>query len=412
MDEHERKIRELFGDELKNDDIYYKRAEDGNLIVAKDEEGNDIKMNSNNIVASDDPRLRRFGNGVKFGNKSMEEMLQLDPNIVKRLTSEEHKEELKRKEERKRLDKFKKRLEEEGIDPESMVAKRRIEIYEKTKDFIKFPRELEAVFNDNEIEEYADDLSMADKEEIRRAKRNGLMMSPEMLLGSKRTNDLISMTSQTKTNDFYWMDFIKFCSTQHNIDITTIDGSREFIDSLWDSYMKWRRPPLHLLIEKTISELEENALADMRADENRNDEFIRSYRDDEEVRKQVVAELHPYNMDDFKIFLFYFRQFGRHLEDSEYFDPNYPVAKGVRMSYYLNKFKDRTGFDFLDVYYHYYKLSEEIDFKMTGKADDKNEVYGKESLDEVSIKGKDKDTIEKETDSKSIADFMDGVDFD
>ena len=232
MDEHERKIRELFGDELKNDDIYYKRAEDGNLIVAQDENGNDIKMNSNNIVDNNDPRLRRFGNGVKFGNKSMEEMLQLDPNIVKKLTSKEHKEELKKKEERKRLDKFKRRLEEEGVDPESMVAKRRIEIYEKTKDFIKFPRELEAVFNDNEIEEYADDLSMADKEEIRRAKRNGLMMSPEMLLGSKRTNDLISMTSQTKTNDFYWMDFIKFCSTQHNIDITTIDGSREFIDSL------------------------------------------------------------------------------------------------------------------------------------------------------------------------------------
>ena len=409
MDEHERKIRELFGDELKNDDIYYKRAEDGNLVVAQDEDGNDIKMNSNNIVSNDDPRLRRFGNGVKFGNKSMEEMLQLDPNIVKELTSKEHKEELKKKEERKRLDKFKRRLEEEGVDPESMVAKRRIEIYEKTKDFIKFPRELEAVFNDNEIEEYADDLSMADKEEIRRAKRNGLMMSPEMLLGSKRTNDLISMTSQTKTNDFYWMDFIKFCSTQHNIDITTIDGSREFIDSLWDSYMKWRRPPLHLLIEKTISELEENALADMRADENRNDEFIRSYRDDEEVRKQVVAELHPYSMDDFKIFLFYFRQFGRHAEDSEYFDPNYPVAKGVRMSYYLNKFKERTGFEFLDVYYHYYKLSEEIDFKMTGKADDKNEVYGMESLDEVSIKGKDNIKDDKE---ESIEAFMDGVDFD
>ncbi len=46
---------------------------------------------------------------------------------------------------------------------------------------------------------------------------------------------------------------------------------------------------------------------------------------------------------------------------------------------------------------------------MTGKADDKNEVYGAESLDKVSIKGKDNIKDDKE---ESIEDFMDGVDFD
>ena len=235
------------------------------------------------------------------------------------------------------------------------------------------------------------------------------MISPEMILGSKRSNELISMTSQTRKNDYYWLDFIRFCSTHHNIDITTIDGSTEFIDSLWDSYMKYRRPPLFILIDKTISELEENALIEMKNREDKDEELIRKYRDDIEVRKEIVKELNPYTMDDFKIFLFYFRQFGRHPEDSEYFDPNYSVSKDVKMSHYLNKFKERTGFDFLDVYYHYYKLSEEIDFKKTGQADDKNEVYGKESLDEVSIKGKDDI---KENSIESIADFMDGVDFD
>lgn len=409
MDEHERKIRELFGDELANDDIYYKKTEDGNLVVGQDESGKDVIMNGKNIVASDDPRLKRFRNGTKFGNKSMEEMLQLDMDIVKKLTSEEHKEEMRKKEDIRRLEKFKKSLEKEGIDPESMVAKQRIKIYEKTKDFIRFPRELEAIFNDNEIEEYSDELSIADKEEIRNAKRNGLMISPEMILGSKRSNELISMTSQTRQNDYYWLDFIRFCSTHHNIDITTIDGSTEFIDSLWDSYMKYRRPPLYILIDKAVSELEENALIEMKNREDKDEELIKKYRDDIEVRKEIVKELNPYTMDDFKVFLFYFRQFGRHPEDSEYFDPNYSVSKGVKMSHYLNKFKERTGFDFLDVYYHYYKLSEELDFKKTGTPDDKNEVYGSESLDEVSIKGKDK--IE-ESDTESIAEFMEGVDFD
>ncbi len=53
--------QKLFGDELKNDDIYYRRAEDGNLVVAQDEDGNDIKMNSSNIVSNEnDPRPRRL----------------------------------------------------------------------------------------------------------------------------------------------------------------------------------------------------------------------------------------------------------------------------------------------------------------------------------------------------------------
>lgn len=407
MNEHEQKLKELFGNDIEMDDIYYKKTEDGNMVVAQDEQGNDVVMKAKNIVSNDDPRLKKFRNGRKFGDKTMEEMLQLDMNIVKELTSKEHMEELKAKEDRRRLDKFKRQLEAEGIDPDSAVAKQRYKIYEQTKDFIRFPKELEAVFSDSEIDEYADELSIDDKNEIRKVKRNGLVMSPEMLLGSKRSNDLISMTSKTLNNDYYWLDFIRYCSTHQNIDITTIDGSREFIDSLWDGYMKYRRPPLFVLINKTIQELEDDMLDKLRADEKVDDKFVRRYRDDINTRIELVKTAKPYTMEDFRIFLFYFRQFGRHEEDKEYFDLNYPVSTGVKMKDYFDKFKDRTGFDFLDVYYHYYKLSEEIDFKKSGKPSDDKEVLGSSSLDEITINNK------KEINNEpTLEDFMDGVDFD
>ena len=224
MDEAERKIRELFGDKLKNDDIYYKHTDDGNLIVAQGEDGKDIVMQGKNIISNDDPRLKRFKQGPKFGEKSMEEMLQLDMDLVKKLTSKEAKEEQKQKDEARRMKKFMATLEKEGIDPDSAIAKQRMKVYNQTKDLIRFPRELEVIFNDNEIEEYADDLTIEEKEAIRKAKSSGLMISPEMILGSKRTNDLIAMTSKTGYNDFYWMDFVKYLSSHHNIDITNIRG--------------------------------------------------------------------------------------------------------------------------------------------------------------------------------------------
>lgn len=410
MDEAERKIRELFGDKLKNDDIYYKHTDDGNLIVAQGEDGKDIVMQGKNIISNDDPRLKRFKQGPKFGEKSMEEMLQLDMDLVKKLTSKEAKEEQKQKDEARRMKKFMATLEKEGIDPDSAVAKQRMKVYNQTKDLIRFPRELEVIFNDNEIEEYADDLTIEEKEAIRKAKSSGLMISPEMILGSKRTNDLIAMTSKTGYNDFYWMDFVKYLSSHHNIDITTIRGDEEFFNQLFPEYLKFRRPPLYILIDKCIHDLEENMLADMKADENKNDSLLIQYRDDVEVRKAVVKEAKPYKMEDFRIFLYYFLQFGRHEEDSEYFNPNYSVSKGVKMSHYINKFKERTGFDFLDVYYHYYKLAEEKEFEKTGKANDKDEVYGKEDIDEVSVNKKDK--IEDISSQESLSDFMGDIDFD
>ena len=68
----------------------------------------------------------------------------------------------------------------------------------------------------------------------------------------------------------------------------------------------------------------------------------------------------------------------------------------LRVGEYLDKFKERTGYEFIDVYYHYYKLDEEREAKEANiieKNDD--ETIGSENIDTVDLKDKKEDTSDE-----------------
>ena len=94
-----------------------------------------------------------------------------------------------------------------------------------------------------------------------------------------------------------------------------------------------------------------------------------------------------FTMDDFIIQKFHFQEYGLVKEDGEWFNRNklVPGLVGVTMGQYFDQFKERTGFDYEDVYYYYWKIVEE-----ENKEKEKAETLG-EDYDQISLSENEKE---------------------
>ena len=385
------KIKELFNLDSVSDIVYHKN-ENGDTVVGQDENGNDIIMKAPKNLPMIDSR-----NG---NNSGMEQLLKLDMDLVKKLTSDEYKEEQKQKERLKDIAAFNRNLIREGIDPDSEIGQNRLKMYEQSKKYMKFSKVLDYYMNDDEIEEYKDKLTLEEREYLLESKRKGLFMTPQMIIGIREGHKMAGENFQ-----FFEMEYNKYLATQ-GIDVSLRDDRLD--EKYKYKFLKDRRPGLFIIIDECISYLEKTLLQKLEEDENVPRDFVESYRDSRETRLNVIANGTPYTMEDFKIFAYYFATFGRHQEDNVYFNREYIVYGTTKMGEYLDKFKERTGYEFIDVYYHYYKLDEEREAKEANiikKNDD--ETIGSENIDTVDLKDKKEDT----SDEKLIEEFMDGVEF-
>lgn len=396
------KMKDMFGDNVSNDELYYRKT-DGGVVIGKDEDtGEDIIMDPKKIVP--DNKFR----GI---NASMDKMLELDKELVKSLTSREaiaKKEEEQRKKDYKKFDM---QLIKEGIDPNSPMAQKRREVYEASRRYLKFPKVLDHYMTNDEIEEYKDKLTLDEIEQLKSNKRAGLYVTPEMIIGSREGN-----RKAAESPDFQTMEFLRYCRAQ-GIDISTIDDN--FLNQYMKEYFKGRRPGLHIVIDTCVEELEAKLIKDLMEDPDVPNELIETYRNSKDARIQVVKESKPFTMEDFRIFEYYFKKFGRNPEDKEYFNPEKKIRSDVYMKDYFTKFYERTGFDFLDVYHYYYKKVEKEETK--GTFNDDKKVIGEESIDNIQVNESNTGSISTEKEKEEpketyrvediLEDFGD-VDFD
>ena len=91
-----------------------------------------------------------------------------------------------------------------------------------------------------------------------------------------------------------------------------------------------------------------------------------------------------YTIEDFILLKFQFQEYGLHKEDKEWFnrDKLIPSMTGVTMGHYLDEFKRRTGWDFEDIYVHYWKEVEEENKKKDQEefTPENSLVEGKENI--------------------------------
>lgn len=379
-------MKEIFGSDVTVDDIYYKKA-DGGIVVGVDEEtGKEIIMKN---PATESNKLKNI-------NTSMDKMLELDMNLVRSLTSKEAIQEKEEEKRRKDMKKFDRQLIEEGIDPNSPMAVKRREIYENSRKFMRFPKVLDHYMSNEEIEEFKDKLTLDEIEQLKTNKRAGLYITPEMIIGTREGN-----RKAAESPTFQTMEFLRY-NAANGVDISTIDNV--FLEKYMPEYVKGRRPELCILIDRCINELEQQLIVDLRANEEVDEEMIEVYMSSKDARIKLVEQTKTFKIEDFRIFEYYFLKFGHHQEDKEQFNPDYKVYSNMTMKDYFEKFQERTGWDFLDVYYHYYKKTELMRNK-SGTIND-NEVLGKEDIDNIKINN----TKEINTYS-DVLDIFDDVEF-
>lgn len=377
MSEYNNKLKELFGSETNYDYEYYKENSNGDVVVGKDEDGKEIVMKKPKEI--DYSKVKTASPFVS----GMEELLILDKELVKKLTSDEYKEEKEKKRREKDLKRFYDFLLEEGIDPNSEEGKKRIGIYESNRDLLRTPAHLEKIMYDD-IEEYKDQLTLDEIELIRESKADGVFLTPEMIIGSREANKKAS-----ESPIFHTMEYLKYLSSE-DINITMND---EVVKTTYlPKYLKDRRPPIHMLVDECIEYLEKkliNALREKNVDKRILDEYIYSRK----KREELVANLKPFELEkDFRIFEYYFKKFGRHKEDEEYFNPHYMINKNQTMGDYFEIFKKRTGLELIDVYYYYYKKDEEREnaeiqerIRNGEIVEEGDGVIGEEEIDKVNL---------------------------
>ena len=256
------KIKELFNLDSVSDIVYHKN-ENGDTVVGQDENGNDIIMKAPKNLPMIDSR-----NG---NNSGMEQLLKLDMDLVKKLTSDEYKEEQKQKERLKDIAAFNRNLIREGIDPDSEIGQNRLKMYEQSKKYMKFSKVLDYYMNDDEIEEYKDKLTLEEREYLLESKRKGLFMTPQMIIGIREGHKMAGENFQ-----FFEMEYNKYLATQ-GIDVSLRDDRLD--EKYKYKFLKDRRPGLFIIIDECISYLERTLLQKLEEDENVPKDFVESYKD-------------------------------------------------------------------------------------------------------------------------------------
>lgn len=251
-------------------------------------------------------------------------------------------------------------------------------------------------------EDEMDELSLREKNEIKRMRQKGMVLEPKTLSGIHKSLKLIS-----KDKTVYYSNFFRWLTRKgHNMENLTT----EQLAILQAEYKKEIRPSIELLIDSTITGTQDRVL----------DYIAKEYEDDEDNENGImqvrVLRNNPQNYvalieimkenqfevlqpDAMKEVETYFRVYGLHEEDSKQFAPNYvsDPRSNITTSQKLEEFKTMCGCDFLDVYEYWWNIVSDDKAKMDElklKSDDGISKEEVENSEEHIVASKDTTIIE------------------
>lgn len=360
------KLDDIFNKKENNISFYTENDNSKMVVVGKDHKGNDIVVNT-------DPT----------GG------LQLSPDVLEKIQNPEwikHNREDERNRRKQLLDNW---FNAKTSGPIAKDFDRKNDLFEIPKEFVHM---LTAV------EDEDDELDNRSKQIIKNARSQSSVVEPDLLKGLV---DAIDSGAGYK-NMIHVTDFLKYLKTR-NVNFSLLKNDMAAVKALYDEWHGLRRPSIPVIMQRLIQECDElffqwldtppaQALGDdvrkiLRREIPHRVEFL------QDMERESGQKL--YTIEDFILLKFQFQEYGLHKEDREWFNRNklIPSMTGVTMGHYLDEFKKRTGWDFEDIYVHYWKEVEEENQKKD------NEEFPKENS---LVEGKENATGVIETDTPDV----------
>lgn len=326
------KLNDIFN-KKENDISFLNDVDDSKLVVVgKDHKGNDIVVNT-------DPH----------GG------LQLSPEVLEKVQNPEwikHNREDERNRRKQLLDNW------FNAKTSGPIAKD----FDRKNDLFEIPKEFVHMLTN--IEDEDDELDNRSKQIIKNARSQSSVVEPDLMKGLV---DAIDSGAGYK-NMIHVTDFLKYLKSR-NVNFSLLKNDMAATKALYDEWHGLRRPSIPVIIQRLIQEcdklffdwletppaqaLGEDVIKILRREVSHRVEFL------QDMERESGQKL--YTIEDFILLKFQFQEYGLHKEDKEWFnrDKLIPSMTGVTMGHYLDEFKRRTGWDFEDIYVHYWKEVEE-----------------------------------------------------
>lgn len=349
------KLNDIFN-KKENDISFLNDVDDSKLVVVgKDHKGNDIVVNT-------DPH----------GG------LQLSPEVLEKVQNPEwikHNREDERNRRKQLLDNW---FNAKTSGPIAKDFDRKNDLFEIPKEFVHM------LMN---IEDEDDELDNRSKQIIKNARSQSSVVEPDLMKGLV---DAIDSGAGYK-NMIHVTDFLKYLKSR-NVNFSLLKNDMAATKALYDEWHGLRRPSIPVIIQRLIQEcdklffdwletppaqaLGEDVIKILRREVSHRVEFL------QDMERESGQKL--YTIEDFILLKFQFQEYGLHKEDKEWFnrDKLIPSMTGVTMGHYLDEFKRRTGWDFEDIYVHYWKEVEEENKKKDQEefTPENSLVEGKENI--------------------------------
>jgi hypothetical protein len=349
------KLNDIFN-KKENDISFLNDVDDSKLVVVgKDHKGNDIIVNT-------DPH----------GG------LQLSPEVLEKVQNPEwikHNREDERNRRKQLLDNW------FNAKTSGPIAKD----FDRKNDLFEIPKEFVHMLTN--IEDEDDELDNRSKQIIKNARSQSSVVEPDLMKGLV---DAIDSGAGYK-NMIHVTDFLKYLKSR-NVNFSLLKNDMAATKALYDEWHGLRRPSIPVIIQRLIQEcdklffdwletppaqaLGEDVIKILRREVSHRVEFL------QDMERESGQKL--YTIEDFILLKFQFQEYGLHKEDKEWFnrDKLIPSMTGVTMGHYLDEFKRRTGWDFEDIYVHYWKEVEEENKKKDQEefTPENSLVEGKENI--------------------------------
>lgn len=372
------KLSEIFG---KSSNIEQKDKKPDKFVkVGVDHDGNDIIVNTNP------------SGGLQIAPEIMEKIR--NPDWLK------HNREAAKEKRKKLLDAW--------FDGRSngMIA----EDFEGQKnDLFDIPKEFVHMLV--EVEDDDDELDQRSKQIIKNARANSTVVEPDLMKGL-----VDSIDSGAGYKNAIWVtDFLKYLK-QRNVNFSLLKNDMAAVKALYDEWHALKRPSIPVIMQRLIQECDELFFKWLETEkaQNLDPEVRKLLKTDIGTRVEFLHEMAAesgeqlYTIEDFILLKFQFQEYGLHQEDQEWFDRNKPIPsrEGITMGNYLDEFKVRTGWDFADVFYHYWKEvekenEEKTKNEMQDELGNKSLVEGKENEHNMLVSDKP-DSVSRVTINSSV----------
>ena len=271
-------------------------------------------------------------------------------------------------EERRRYDRLEKmnKATSGGRTKEELIAKAK---NKSDLDASIIPEMMMHFITEKEEEDEFIDLTVNEKNYIKRLRRQGLMIEPEDYAGFNK-----SLKLATADKTIHARNFMVYL-THKGVDLSV--ANQETIDHFAKLYRQERRPGIDQVIEASIYQLEDIMYEKIKSsydlsDEDQLQEYetqIMRLKRNPQLRHKLIEQTKSatgeefYSMDDFRKVQVFLRVYGLDEVDSKYFNDKMkpdPRNMQVTMKDKFDQFKYASGYDFVDVYTYWWEKVEEM----------------------------------------------------